>query len=122
MLLNNFYTIISSVQNGEQYTTNIELNAAHPIYEGHFPNNPVLPGVCMMMIVQETLVHAIGKNLQLQEAKMIKFLGVVNPNQHLQLTVECTANQLPDNIIAIKATIYTEGQVFYKAQCSFLLI
>ena len=29
----------------------VRLDAAHPVYAGHFPGNPVLPGVCTLQIV-----------------------------------------------------------------------
>jgi len=43
----------------------------------------------MMMMVQETLSTAQNRSLQLHEAKMIKFLGVVNPNVDANLTIAC---------------------------------
>ena len=28
----------------------VEIDPTHPIFEGHFPDQPVLPGVCMVQI------------------------------------------------------------------------
>ena len=45
MLLADFYTIeiLHETTPGE-YTATVTLNAAHPLYAGHFPGNPVVPG------------------------------------------------------------------------------
>ena len=119
MLLNDFYTIESSTHNGRQYRTTVLLNKEHAIYQGHFPQQPVVPGVCMMMMVQETLSLALGKKLNLSSAKTVKFLGVVNPNEINLLTIDCEVVENPDNTFSTIATIYTEQQVFYKASCAF---
>lgn len=39
----------------DRFTFRVRLDAAHPIYAGHFPGNPVLPGVCTLQIVRECL-------------------------------------------------------------------
>lgn len=39
----------------------VRLDAAHPVYAGHFPGNPVLPGVCTLQIVRECLERGTGR-------------------------------------------------------------
>ena len=56
MLLENFYKIIhiKEREDGKQ-AIEIELNPGHVLYQGHFPGQPVVPGVC-------TAVYPIRKN------------------------------------------------------------
>ena len=49
MLLENFYKIIhiKEREDGKQ-EIEIELNPGHVLYQGHFPGQPVVPGVCTL--------------------------------------------------------------------------
>ena len=50
-MLKDFYTLNTLQQiAANTYLCTLTLNAEHPIFKGHFPNNPVTPGVCMMQI------------------------------------------------------------------------
>ena len=52
-MLKDFYTLNTLQQiAANTYLCTLTLNAEHPIFKGHFPNNPVTPGVCMMQIVK----------------------------------------------------------------------
>ena len=55
MLINDFFQIqnIDSLPNSIE--AKIELNASHQIFDGHFPNNPITPGVIQLQIVKELL-------------------------------------------------------------------
>ncbi len=46
MLLDNFYTILSSESSDSTtWTIQIESNPDHTVYQGHFPEHPVVPGI-----------------------------------------------------------------------------
>jgi 3-hydroxyacyl-[acyl-carrier-protein] dehydratase len=54
MLLDNFYTILSSESSDSTtWTIQIELNPDHTVYQGHFPEHPVVPGVCLLQLIKE---------------------------------------------------------------------
>ena len=71
MLLENFYKIIhiKEREDGKQ-AIEIELNPGHVLYQGHFPGQPVVPGVCTLQIIchqpagnsATTAVYPIRKN------------------------------------------------------------
>lgn len=54
MLLENFYKIIhiKEREDGKQ-AIEIELNPGHVLYQGHFPGQPVVPGVCTLQIIKK---------------------------------------------------------------------
>lgn len=78
--MNKLYTV-QSVQTDESGSirSTIKLNAGHPVFEGHFPGNPILPGVCTVQIVKELLEVVFKKELMLEKAGNIKYLGFVSP-------------------------------------------
>ena len=78
-ILTDFYTLKSSekTENGS-FIANISLNKDHEIFKGHFPGNPVTPGVCMMQIVKELTEEFTGKKLFLKSASNVKFMAIIN--------------------------------------------
>jgi len=77
--MNDFYNI-SDVQRAENsLTATISFNAAHAIFKGHFPTQPVVPGVCMMYVVKRILEQELSKKIHLETAAQVKFLQLITP-------------------------------------------
>ena len=57
MLINDFYNCHDIEAHENEYGCRIVFNAAHDIFKGHFPGQPVVPGVCMMEMVKELLLY-----------------------------------------------------------------
>ena len=72
MLLNDFFTISDKVTSETEIWAELFINANHKIFEGHFPIQPVVPGVCMMQMVKEILEQVIGKETNLVQAADMK--------------------------------------------------
>lgn len=113
MLKDTFFSFTPPVVNDALLKTTITLNPAHDIFKGHFPGNPVVPGVCMMQIIKEVLEDHLGKKLQLIKADNIKFLSFMDPNQHGQVGLEIKVNVI-DGMIKVDAQLVNEGIVFLK--------
>jgi 3-hydroxyacyl-[acyl-carrier-protein] dehydratase len=81
MLINKLYTIrhLEIGQDRSGIVADIELDPHHPVFEGHFPGNPLLPGVCTVQIIKELLEEAFKESLVMTRAKSIKYLGFVDP-------------------------------------------
>ena len=95
----------------------IVLNKDHDIFKGHFPDNPVMPGVCMMQIIKEITEKIVDKKLFMQSASNIKFLALINPynTPELELDIDITETDEGykvkniskfEDTIALKATTY----------------
>ena len=55
-LLPNFYKVTHSEHiNETDRVVQVMLNPQHPIYNGHFPQQPVVPGVCMLQMIKECI-------------------------------------------------------------------
>jgi 3-hydroxyacyl-[acyl-carrier-protein] dehydratase len=120
MFLNDFFTIQNLGQEGQSIRAELQLNKDHAIFQGHFPDNPVLPGVVMMTMVKAVLEQALMQHLQLQEAKSVKFLGVVNPNEHPTLVTQCDWAQQLDGTIKTNSTLATAEKVIYKSSAVYV--
>lgn len=92
MQLKDFYTLNNLIINEELVTANITINKNHDIFKGHFPGNPVTPGVCMMQIIKEITEEVVGNKLMMSSSSNIKFMAIINPEitPDLELTLEIT--------------------------------
>jgi 3-hydroxyacyl-[acyl-carrier-protein] dehydratase len=122
MLLNNFYTVLHrsgpekelslSGVSIERYVFSMELNPDHPVYEGHFPGNPVVPGVCQLQMISELLSLIKGSAVRLIHSDNVKFLSVMVPNKNRIIDAEIRVKTLEDGEISANA-ILKEGEVVF---------
>lgn len=95
-ILTDFYTLLSyeKTESGS-FTAQISLNKDHDIFKGHFPGNPVTPGVCMMQIVKELTEEFTGSSLFLKTASNVKFMAIINPFEtpDLKIQLDITENE-----------------------------
>jgi 3-hydroxyacyl-[acyl-carrier-protein] dehydratase len=117
MLLNKLYKITSLNANadGSGFMADIELDPNHPLFEGHFPGNPILPGVCTVQIIRELLEQSVQKSLRMTKAGNIKYLGFVNPVTMPLLTFQLQIKLADATNISCFATVSAQG----VSVCSF---
>ncbi len=120
MLLKDFY-IINSLENidGQKHVANIRLNKDHEVFSGHFPGNPVTPGVCMMQIIKELTQEAVNAQLTMKSASNIKFMALINPEVNPELKLELDITLADDNTIKVKNTSYFGDTVVLKLSCIY---
>ncbi|UYQ93892.1 3-hydroxyacyl-ACP dehydratase [Chitinophaga horti] len=119
MLAGKFYTVTQQEQTSETISTAIAWNAAHPIFEGHFPGQPVVPGVCMMQTIQEILGNALQKNVMVRKASNMKFLNMIDPNKQPAVDVEIKYAVLETQELKVTAQIKSSELIFLKFQGLF---
>ena len=81
MLKDSLYTIQNIAAGNNIIEATIELDEQHDIFKGHFPSQPVLPGVCMLQMVKEILAFFFNYKVQLLKAEDIRFFAMVDPAQ-----------------------------------------
>ena len=114
MLINGLYNLIKVQLDGNQILAEIELNRGHDIYRGHFPGQPILPGVLQLQIVQEILAGALGKKIRLKSASNIKFLAMVDPGQVKSLQLEIEIISKIEDGCRVSAKIHSGNTVFLR--------
>jgi len=107
MLLGYFFTINSIEEEGDTAKAVLKLNITHPIFEGHFPGQPVVPGACLLQMVKEILQTIKGDNIQLIKAHQLKFISLINPLENSILQ------------IVLKYRNAENGQTTASATCSY---
>jgi len=74
------YNIESLISENEfSYKAKITINPYDPVFKGHFPGQPVLPGVFTLAMFKECVSIVLKSDLRFSEIKQCKFTGMVNP-------------------------------------------
>ena len=121
MLIEGLYTVEDFQKDGQEVSAKIQLNKEHDIFKGHFPGNPVMPGVCMLQIIKELTERATKKQLFLSVSSNIKFMAIINPdvNPILHLSILITEE---DEVIKIKNISSFEDTVALKLSATFKIL
>ena len=121
MLIKEFYEIEDIVSQDNKIRALIKLNSKHPIYEGHFPEQAIVPGVSQIQIISEVLSIVTNQKLTLRSATNIKYLAIIIPekNNLLQVNVDFKIND--DISYHVKASIQSDDIVFCKITGNYIL-
>lgn len=87
-------------------------------FSGHFPNEPILPGIAQLSMVFDTLAHVQkekGHSIQLHELRRIKFRKPVRTNEKIMVSInpnvkddnEYSFTVSSDNGVASNGIIWT---------------
>lgn len=115
MLKDTLYQILSFHSPSDStLEAKILLNSNNSIFLGHFPEQPILPGVCMMAIVKELLEIKSATKLYIQHVNTIKFLNVINPTIHATLQISINWIKQPLDIYVANSQIFIENIIFFK--------
>ena len=96
----------------------VRIDESSPIFKGHFPNTPVLPGVLFIEIICRALELQFNKSISIKTATSIKYLSVVDPRVHKVLHLEIApANE--GSPITLTATLKDDATLFYKMKGEF---
>ena len=111
---NNFYTIKSEELSESTANFSIELDGDHKIYEGHFPDNPITPGVVQMEIVKELMSKVTNSSLNLVTMGNCKFLAILNPIETKEVLVAINYSLTEENLYKVSAQIRTSDVIYLK--------
>jgi 3-hydroxyacyl-[acyl-carrier-protein] dehydratase len=115
LLLNNLYTIQAMTENEKGIQASAMLRPDHAIFKGHFPGQPVLPGVCMLEMITEITGRHLNQRLRITEAPLIKFLNMIDPGKDPLIHFEIGYDS-PEGKTTVKGRIYSGSRVFMKFQ------
>lgn len=111
MLNGDFYEIAEQPQAGHMHTPlhfAVRMNAAHAIYKGHFPEQPVTPGACLLQMTQELLSLVAGKKMRLVSVTNLKFVAPHTPENPVCVDFKETGEN------KYQVTIYDATTVYAK--------
>lgn len=115
MLTDSIFKILSINSTEGLIIAALEIDINHEIFNGHFPEQPVVPGACMVQLVKDILEKRLNTSLQLKIANNLKFLELINPQMitHLQLQL---AHIREGDLIKVNGDLVAEDVVYFKFQ------
>lgn len=115
MILKDFYKIISLEKTAEnKHLAIVLINEEHSVFKGHFPGNPIMPGVCMMQIIKELTEQITQNTLIMQSLANVKFLALINPFITPELRLELDVSATETDLVKVKNVTYFNDTVALK--------
>ena len=69
----------------EAFSASIAVAPDNPLFAGHFPGHPILPGVAHLGLVMEALAPFVGADAALQGVRRLRLRRLVEPGDRLEL-------------------------------------
>ncbi len=78
--MDNFFEIINRNIDGENIIYTVRINPNHRVFEGHFPGNPIVPGVMSLMMIRQCAEEKLGYQTRFSQISQCKYTGLIVPN------------------------------------------
>ncbi len=118
--LDNLFITQSITETEDGFEAALRCNPKHPIYESHFPGNPITPGACLLQTAGLLMQEKMGRPLFLKTSKNIKYLSLLIPAEGKEVKfvfshvmegeTECKAQV----IIVDANTVYTKMSLTFS--------
>ncbi len=112
------YSSLKITEDKDSISYLIEIDFTHPVFQGHFPEKSVLPGVIMCDIVRYLVSDKLGVKVQLVLAKNIKFLKMVVPSEDNTYNVKISIVEDQEKY-NIRAIISQNDEIYFKLNAEY---
>ena len=92
--------------NADEITADISVAPDSPWFDGHFPAEPILPGVAQLGFVFDMICRSQKQKLTICSARRIRFKQIIRPNDRLHVI----ATPLKEDAGSYSFRILVEGE------------
>jgi 3-hydroxyacyl-[acyl-carrier-protein] dehydratase len=103
-LLDDYFKIDSQITENDETLFGVTLLPEYKAYAGHFPGNPVSPGVCNIQMIKECAEQLAGKHFFLGYISQCRLSAVITPQTtpRLQIRMQLSGT---DDIYQVRAKV-----------------
>lgn len=118
MMRKDFFSIEKQEINGTEATFLLNLLPTCPVYQGHFPQKAIAPGVCNIEMIKSCAEIVLGKPLFLHYIAQCRLTALVTPDQYpqLQLTLQLIPQEEGHKMVAKLTSLTGEVCMELKAE------
>ncbi|MDL2227603.1 beta-hydroxyacyl-ACP dehydratase [Odoribacter sp. OttesenSCG-928-L07] len=122
MLINDFFSITNYSHTDYSADFKICLNNNHAIYQAHFPNYPITPGVCTIQIAKELFNFLKQSESTIKKIKNLKFTHPLIPTTHSEVNFHLIWEDIDDeNLTRIKVVVKKDDIIFSKMNMQLMI-
>ena len=124
-----YYHILSSDITTDAGVFCVALNADCEVYQGHFPGEPISPGVCNIQMIKECAERCLGyagdnlltagedsesPSILLSHIRQCRLTTLVTPQQHPEVEVRVAILSRSEDTITFRGTIGKGEEVYME--------
>ena len=113
ILKNNFFTIENQNASDGKAEFRVKLNTENFIYQAHFPNNPITPGVCLIQMAVELFGSLKAAKYTIKTLKNVKFTAPISPLEFPEVDFLLNFAE-SENLWQVKVLIKEKEMIFAK--------
>lgn len=90
------------------------IDSALPVFKGHFPDNPLLPGVCQLGLCADAVSRQLRRSVEIDTVSRCKFMAPIRPGQSIEVVLVSRTEgkilaelRLADSQIKVSQLIFT---------------
>lgn len=114
LLENRFYRLMASGQDGMSGTYKVAILEDCDVYEGHFPGDPVCPGVCNIETIKECAIRLLGRDVRIRTIKQCRLTAVATPTVCPEVTITVCATPVADNAFNVVASVKDDNRIYME--------
>lgn len=98
----------------------VQIDESHRVFDGHFPDFPILPGVYLIQMVKDSLNEFLPDSYRLKTASSVKYLKPVEPGKDYKLRLEITLTDGEESLLVSANTFLEDETINFKFKGEFV--
>lgn len=110
---NSLYKIVTdNVTEKDIAGFDVRIIKCHPILMAHFPSRPIVPGSCLLKILEELVGLYISKELAINSIRDVKFIKAITPDKTYH--VGFTTIEASNGMLKVKGRVEADNDEIYS--------
>jgi 3-hydroxyacyl-[acyl-carrier-protein] dehydratase len=96
---------------GTRFCCRARVPVTTPLVEGHFPGEPLVPGIGILMLVVEVLALGLRRDIALGAVEAVRFRSRVGPGSELLVEITADVERARFRVATAAGTLVADGRL-----------